>query len=322
MKILSPKIIEDEILNNYLEYQYLFVEFQSKFLLDLHYKYQSTEDGNLALYFLKNTHQDILRQKDYDFNFNISYEKFWENYNVINPRRNSLGKIEESTLLPKETVRRKILKLIKQKVLNSKKKNIGWLPSEKNREIYKSGIDAEIYNVCKLLSYIYKKINLSISKEEITKDVKEKFSFYWFHYLGTQLEYFRLWRKQLNDLELVFIFIQVVKLFTSKEKEKNVSHKNLYDDPGFLKESVSSSIGATSIAEITGIPRATCVRKLEILVKLKMLSKNKISKRYYIIPNTIKEDLASREITKRAVKLFSNFFFICSKTINSKIQNQ
>ena len=49
MKILSPKIIEDEILNNYLEYQYLFVEFQSKFLLDLHYKYQSTEDGNLAL---------------------------------------------------------------------------------------------------------------------------------------------------------------------------------------------------------------------------------------------------------------------------------
>ena len=131
MQLLLRKKIENVILENYIEYQYLFIEIQSKFLSGLYSRYESVENGNLVLYFAKQTHQDVLRQKDYDLNFNISYEKFWENHSKIYPKKISIQKIAEDTLIPKETTRRKILQLIRQKVLNKKDTNIGWLPNER-----------------------------------------------------------------------------------------------------------------------------------------------------------------------------------------------
>ena len=43
-----------------------------------------------------------------------------------------------------------------------------------------------------------------------------------------------------------------------------------------------ANISATSISEITSIPRATCIRKLEKLVRMNILEKNKESKRYFL----------------------------------------
>ena len=318
MELLSSKIIKDKILIDYIDYQYLFVEHQSKFLSDLFSRYQNLENANLVLYFARQTHQDILRKKDYDLNFNTSYDRFWTNHSEIQPKRRSLIRIAEDTLLPKETVRRKILQLIKQKVLNKKKKTVGWLPTEEYKQSYNLFISKEIDGVSKLISFISKQINFPISREEIVKEIKEKFSFYWFHYLEVQLEYLKLWNKQFNDHELILIFLQVAHLFTSKAKGKNLSLKDLYSDPNILKEFVSVSISATSISEITKIPRPTCVRKLELLTKLKVISKNKTSKRYHINSNAISDNLISRKITENVVKIFSEFYFICIRAISSK----
>ena len=318
MEQLSAKIIEDNILKNYIEYQYLFVEFQSNFLTGLHSRYQSVENGNLVLYFAKQTHQEILRQKDYDLEFNISHEKFWENHGVINPRKISLTQIAESTLLPKETTRRKVLQLTKQKVLNKKNKNIGWLPNEQYKKSYNLVVEKEIQDIAKLINFVCNKLNHPISNETIIKELKEKFSFYWFHYLRTQLEYLRLWNEQLNDLELGLIFLQVENLFVSKAKRRNIFHKDTYQDPSLFKEFVNASISATSISEVTKIPRATCVRKLDTLVGLKIVSQDKTLKRYYITPNAVSDSLISEKITKKVVKIFSEFFFISIRTIYSK----
>jgi len=318
MQGLSAKTIENRILENYVEYQYLFIEFQSKFLSGLYSRYQSVENGNLVLYFAKQTHQDILRRKDYDLNFNLSYDNFWKNHHAAKLTPRSIIKIAEDTFLPKETARRKILQLIKQKVLNKKNRNVGWLPSEEYKQSYNFFISKEIDNVCKLISFICGKVNYSISTEEIRKEIKDKFSFYWFHYLGAQLEYLKLWNKQFNDLELVLIFLQVAYLFTSKAKNRYISHKNLFDDPSLLKEFIGASISATSVSDVTKISRATCVRKLETLVKLKVISQDNNTKRYYLIPNITSENLILRNITQKIVKNFSEFFFICIRAINSK----
>ena len=315
---LSTKIIKEKILDNYIDYQYLFLEFQSKLLTNLYSRYQSVENGNLVLYFAKQTHQDILRKKEYDLNYDLSFEKFWENHNVTEPQQKSLIRIAEETLLPKETIRRKILQLIKQKVLSKKNKNIGWLPNELYKQSYNLFIEKEISDVCKLISYICEKINLSIPREQLVHEIKERFSFYWFHFLGTQLKYLRLWSKQFKDQELIIIFLQVAHLFSSRAKKKNLTHKDIYDNPSLLKNFISASISATSISEVTKIPRATCVRKLEFLVKLKVVSKDKISKRYYCIPETISENLVSRKITEEVVEIFSEFFFICIRAIKIK----
>ena len=321
MKQLSAKIIKDKILQNYIEYQYLFAEFQSNFLTGLHSRYQSIENGNLVLYFEKQTHQEILRQKDYDLEFNISYENFWENHGVVNPRKISLKQIAKSTSLPKETTRRKVLLLTKQKVLNKKNKNIGWLPTEQYKKNYNLIVEQEINNVCKLIKFICEKMNFSISREVLVKEIKKEFSFYWFHYLGAQLKYLKIWNTQLNDIELALIFMQLAHVFTTKTKEKNISHVYIHKDPSRFKEFISSSVSATSIAEVTKIPRATCVRKLETLVKLKLISQDQMSKRFYINPSSLAEDLIPRKLTQKVVVIFSDFFLICLRALSVKTLN-
>ena len=287
--------IEGKILENYIEYQYLFLEFQSNFLSNLYNRYQSIENGTLVLYCARQAHQDILRKKDYDLDFNLSFEKFWENHSELIPKRRSLISIAKDTLLPKETVRRKILQLVKQKVISKKNKNICWLPSEQYKQNY----------------------NLVISKE-----IEEKCSFYWFHYLEVQLEYLRSWTKQFNDMELGLIFLQVANVFASKAKEKKISHKDIYDDPSLFKEFLGASVSATFISEVTKIPRATCVRKLDILVKSKILTQDQISKRYYINPSATADNMILQKQTEKVVKLFSNFYFISLRAINTKILNR
>ena len=308
MQSLSQKNIEDKILEHYIEYQYSFIEFQSNFLSGLYNRYQSVENGNIVLYYAQQAHQTILRKKDYDLNFNLSFEKFWDNHNEITPTKISIIQIGKETSLPKETTRRKILELTKQQVLNKKNKNIGWLPTEQYKKNYNLIVEQEINNVCKLIKFICEKMNFSISREVLVKEIKKEFSFYWFHYLGAQLKYLKIWNTQLNDIELALIFMQLAHVFTTKTKEKNISHVYIHKDPSRFKEFISSSVSATSIAEVTKIPRATCVRKLETLVKLKLISQDQMSKRFYINPSSLAEDLIPRKLTQKVVVIFSDFF--------------
>jgi response regulator of citrate/malate metabolism len=317
----SQESIEKTIFENYFEYQYLFLEFQSKVLSDLYSRYKSIENGNIILYYAKQTHQEILRKKNYDLNFNLSLENLWENHREIHQPRISIIKIAKDTSIAKETTRRKILELIKQKVLNKKKGNISWHPSEEYKKNYDIFINLEIDGVSKLISFICKKQNYSFSSEAVIEELKKNFSFYWFHYLQVQLEYLKLWSTKLNDIELSLIFMQVSHLFASKIKKKNLSHKDLYDNPSLIKEYISVSISATSISEVTGIPRATCVRKLELLVKMKLVLQDKLTKRYYLFHHAISENLISQDITKHVVKFFSKFYFICIRAIVAKTSN-
>ena len=315
--LLSPQIIHDTILKNFAEYQNLFIQFQSNFLSGLYKRYQGMENGNLVLYFARLAHQDILRQKDYDLNFNIGFEKFWENHKLVSPTKNPIIKIAKDAALPKETARRKILQLIKQKVLRKKNRNIGWFPSEQYKESYNIIVQSEIKELSSLLHYVCKKINLSISREIAEKELKEKFNFYWFHFLNAQLEYLKLWGTQLKDLDLVLVGLQVTSIFALRAKEKNLSYEKIYNNPSVIKEFSSASINATSVAEVTGMPRATCIRKLDHLVELKIIAKDNISKKYYPIPTSTSTELISKKPTQEVTKVFSEFYFICLRAIKT-----
>ena len=76
------------------------------------------------------------------------------------------------------------------------------------------------------------------------------------------------WKKVFGDLESWVIFGQC---WISKDLDvKEKSNNNKYIDD-VLKNSSNSGINAMSISEITGIPRATVVRKLKKLVKMNAL---------------------------------------------------
>ena len=77
---------------------------------------------------------------------------------------------------------------------------------------------------------------------------------------------------------------------------------------------INGDISATSISDITGIPRATCIRKLDKFVKMKVLQKNNKTKRYsLILDQTTFNPMLQPEWMKHKISILSDFSFIIIK---------
>ena len=105
---------------------------------------------------------------------------------------------------------------------------------------------------------------------------------------------------------------------------RNLNMDNLYTILGKTSEKnnfTGISISASSVSEVTGIPRATCIRKLEKLQKLGVLDRENQSKRYFI--NQTTNDRTRNVLTKSNVLLtinvFSQYFSII---LNALIRNK
>ena len=314
--------IKPKILSNFVEYAKIFTPFQSNFLCGLYKRYKCLDNGTLVLYFAKKTHQAILRKTDYDLNYNLSFEKFWDNHSEATTAPTTIMSIAKDLNLPKETTRRKLAELIEQRILNKKNKSILWLPSDDYKKYYNDFVGEEIKSMARLTKYVADKSALNFTTDEIVVEYKKRFSFYWFHFLDTQLKWMKMWKKQFSDLEVALIFLQFAILLSSKiDPKKKTSHTNLFTTPTIITIPITEkvSVSATSVSDITGIPRATCIRKLNLMTKQKILEQDLKNKRYYIIPEAFNNNLVSKELTEQASQIFSEFYFVSIKALNSKI---
>ena len=304
IEILSKEDITREILKSYNEYNNLFIGFQSFFLTGLYKRYKSIEKGNIVLFFSKETHKSVLRMKDYNFFHDISFIKFWENHESAKHLKLSIGKISTEINLPKETTRRNILDLIKNKILHKNKEIIYFSPNEYYKNDYNKFIEEEINILINLFEFIFKKLELFIEKKDIKKEIKKNFSFYWFHYLEAELKYLKECKKKFTDLELLLISKQCSKIYLDKIK------------PGLAEVMMNISY----ISESCGIPRATCLRKLEKLEKIGGIAQNTKTKRYFMASDHFgKSQIAIKNKTFDVIRIYSNFFYTCVRALSLKI---
>ena len=253
--------------NNYSSILHEFISVQSDFLSDIYKRYNKDLDAaNIVLYFARNLHGKTLRERDKDLDFNISFEKFWENHEKTKQDNRKIIDIAQSTGLPKETARRKVNNLIRTKVLQKNRNYIFWSPPQHDKESYNSVVDRQINQISKLVQNISVYLNIKISKDKISNELKKHFSFFWFHYLSTQLKYLKMWQKELNDLELILIGLQCVIQTNLDFKKNNVKFEDHFfsskSNQIKIKQNDNFSVSATSVSEVTGVPRATCIRKL------------------------------------------------------------
>ena len=318
---VSAELIKSQILSNYFGYLKLFTPHQSNFLSDLYKRYECLDSANIVLFFAKKTHQAILRKKEYDLNYDLSFEKFWDNHNEVVIENSTIIDIAKSSSLPKETARRKLAELIKKKILVKTKKNIIWKPSDEYKKSYNEVVNREIRQLAKITKYVTDKIGLDISIDDIDKEYKKKFSFYWFHYLDLQLKWMKLWKTQMQDLEITMIYMHIATYLASRVSDV-VSNEEVFSKPDIInrpmEKNLNVSLSATSLSEITGVPRATCIRKLNLMAIRKIVTKDKNSKRYYINPQSLNKKLVSKEIVENLQGLFSQFYFITIKALISK----
>jgi len=206
----------------------------------------------------------------------IDYDTFYKDKSLEIPKIN-ITDISKDLQIPRESVRRKIEILKKQGVIKKNGKKIF---------VDKSAfIIAKADNTLKNLSILVSKFSeilkdknitdKSFGIDEISKLIKENFSFCWYQFYKFLFIFTNRWKAdtKTQDLETICVgFIVLINTVQNKIfKNKNLGRKKYLKE---VKKSDHIGINAFSIAEISGIPRATVVRKLQFLIKNNFLTIN------------------------------------------------
>ena len=127
-----------------------------------------------------------------------------------------------------------------------------------------------------------------------------------------------MWRTKLKDNELLLIILQTViptLQYADKQHLKNAKLENIFELIGKIGNQYNFSntaVSATTVSEITGIPRSTCIRKLDKLVKLRFLLREIKTKRYFISQNLSDrtKNILTKENVSYTVEIFSKYLSI------------
>ena len=263
------------IFNNFNSISPYFYKLISEWMSDA-YKIFKDLDKFLILIYLINTDFEFFRRN----NLNITYESFYKDKTLEIDKIN-LIQISKDLNIPKESVRRKISELEKKGIIKKKGKKIFL-----DRSAYESQEPINtLKNVSVLLSKfseISKKNNIikkSFDRTEVSKLIKNNFSFCWYQFFKFIFSYCFRWRKYFGDLEIMLIGITIAfnSVTTASIKLKGIeSYIDKWREE-ILQNNIRG-INAMSISEITGIPRPTVIRKINYLIKLNMveMDKNKL----------------------------------------------
>ena len=253
----------------------------------------------------------------------ISFDNFYQKDKYKLPVSSfKIKSISAILNLPRETVRRKKEKLIKDKIIIlDKKKKIYTLNTEK---IDKEILNVQINNLSRFLSKfsIYfsrtKFFVNELSRDQIRKDLDDKFLIYLTTFLDFQIKYFSNFKKIL-DIESIFIILLcALNTLSSSQstKQKPINAKNLFSKLHNLNGSFG--LNATSISEITKIPRTTVLRKIAKLEKIGMLRKDRFKR--YASESLIESDHTGKlfPIVEKNISLLGIFFSECLETYLKK----
>jgi predicted transcriptional regulator len=235
----------------------------------------------------------LLKKKSLEFYFengiSYSYDEFYS-YPKIPISNFSFSELNKDFNLPKETLRRKVLELEK----------LGIITKEKNKLF----IDRSSYDFIKPIDQIKitskyiskvskillknKLIDKIITEEEIRKKIMKEFSKVWLWFYDFQLNIMTNNMKFLGkDLNIFYILatclLNQIYNYDNKFKSKDI-HSLIFDDytRAIINQS-AAGLNTMSISEMTGLPRATVIRKLKLLEKKRLLTSN--SKKQFYLPN-------------------------------------
>jgi hypothetical protein len=269
---ISKQIYEKDLLN-ILEKKYsilgpIWVTSQMEWMNGIYASFKNHDKFLIIIYLLKKT-LDI-----YSRNFiKLTYDEFYKKDSVEIEHFN-VTEISKELNIPKESARRKINELQDiGAILRSGKRII----IDRSSFQYVKPINA-LKRISRFLSLLSKEsaeeeiLLHKLSSEHLETIIKNNFSFIWKNYYELQIPMMLTYKKIFKDLETFHIFGTCV-------VNQHLQYHNL-DDPkinreDFIESIVSQKIqgiNAMSISDITGIPRATVIRKLQNLVLRKNLT--------------------------------------------------
>ena len=248
----------------------------------------------------------------------IDYDTFYKDKSFEIQKIN-ISDISRDLLIPKESVRRKIEALEKEGVIKKTGKKIfversGFITAQANKTLEEFSILVSKFG--EILSS-EKISNRVFDVNEISKSIKENFSFCWYQFYKFLFIFTNRWKTDTKTLDLETICIGLI-ILVNTVQNKSFKKKD-FERVKYLKEvQKTDQIGmnAFSIADITGIPRATVVRKLEFLLENKFIKIDK-NKLYSFSVNTkSKQFNVIKKLQDKNMKSLSIFLYKVFNQIN------
>ena len=269
---ISRQIYKEDILK-VLERKYslmgpMWVNQQCEWMNGIYASFKN-HDKFLILIFLVKKTLDF-----YSRNFTkVTYEEFYSK-DIVQIERFSIAEISEALCIPKESARRKILELeevtairkIKNKIIIDRSKFYFTKPQNSIKRI------SRFLTTLSDISENENFLSDSITSEELELIIKDNFSYVWKLYYELQIPMMIRYKEVFGDIESFHIF--GICVLNEHLHAKKVTEHDMHRDEfinSFFSSENSQGINAMSISDITGIPRATVIRKLKNLVKQKKL---------------------------------------------------
>ena len=319
-------LVLDNLEQNILSHWETWGKFQQAWTSSAYKTFNDLEKYIVMIYLVRDYWQGLSDKFIY-----LSMDDFYEKSNFTIDKIN-LIRISNELNIPKETIRRKVNELQEANIL---------FRSGKSITFNKEGIDFQKpQETMELLSsFIQKKSKMmqgnewfgeGWNKEEIKQFIKNYFTIFWLRFFKLQIPFLIRHRNCFGDLETWVVWGNIAvnhQYHLSKKNEENlikdkfidpVSFKNYYTSVTSMKN--LQGVNASSIADITTIPRATVIRKLKWLVKKGCIIKNKRLE-YTLIPSgkTNKKIASNFLINQNYVAEFLTDIFDLMKNSNLKI---
>ena len=273
---ISNEINEDkifEIINkNFSKLAPAYFSLVTNWLIRSYSEYRNIEKFIILIYLINK--DLILFRKN---GIIIDYDTFYKDKSLEIPKIN-ISDISRDLLIPKESVRRKIEALEKERVIKKTGKKIfiersAYVTTQAKKTLEEFSILVSKFSEILASEKIS---NKAFNVSEISNSIKENFSFCWYHFYKFLFVFTNRWKTDTKTLDLETICIGLIVLINTVQN-KNFKNKD-FDREIFFKEVKKNNqvgMNAFSISDITGIPRATVVRKLEFLIKNKFLNIDK-----------------------------------------------
>ena len=204
----------------------------------------------------------------------VDYDTFYKD-KTLEVDKISISDISKDLQIPKESVRRKVEELEKAGVIKKKGKKIFI-----NRTAF-TAVQAKL--TLKNMTILLHEFNKILKEEnivevayqttEISDSIKKNFSFVWYQFYKFLFIFTNRWRKELGDLETFTIGV-IVLINAAENKTFRIKEFDRKKYQISIQGSDERGVNAMSLAEITGIPRATVIRKLKSLIKKDLLQIN------------------------------------------------
>ena len=254
----------------------------------------------------------------------------------------NLIEISEDLKIAKETVRRKINELNENQIIARKGKKIVLRPLTFIHQRPKHSVKAISIFLATCSKYLATQdwFERSIEPVEIENFIRVNFTLVWRFFFRFKIPFLIRQRKFHGDLETFIvagtIFANHVQRLRDKLKdnpiEMNTKKNNDLGEANYLKwtkfiitsKEQITGMNASSISEITGIPRATVIRKLKITEKKGLLHKDK--RQLYTIGRNYKSKIKDLEkvFTENQIdlcKFVTTFFELYrNKSLNLNIK--